>query len=124
MAKVDWEKSKLKISQALSEAMTEIKEWVQEASYLTESTSQVVKLEIEVNRIRHQMERTLTLLGREVLRATDAQGHVQTGPAIKKLIAEIRTLEKKLAKSEQKIKKTPVSWQAAKRARGLNRKGA
>ncbi len=118
MNRTDWERSKKQIRKTIQEGVADIKEWASEASYLTGATTNIVKLEMEVHRLRTQIEKSLRRLGHEVVRTASAQGAIKQTPSIKKLVASVRSLEEKLHKTEKKIKETPLSWQAAKKAVG------
>lgn len=118
MKRANWEKSKQQIRKAIQEGVADIKEWAAEASYLTSATTEVVKLEMEVHRLRTQIEKTLRRLGHEVVRTASAEGTLRQAPSLKKLIASVRSLEKRLQQTDRQIKGTPLTWQAAKKAVG------
>lgn len=116
MDRRDWEKSKKKMRQLLEQGIEELKELAAEASFMTDATSNVVKLEMDVHRLRGRLEKAQIRLGREAARAAKRDGSIVTTAAMKKLVKEIHGLESAIQQDEKKIKRAPLSWSAAKKA--------
>lgn len=116
MNRLDWERSKKRLRKLIQRGMEDVKELVTEASYLTDATSQVVKLDVDIHRIRTQIEKAHNRLGREVVRAASSQGAVKQTSQIKKLILELRSLEQRAQDREQQLRDVQLSWSAAKQA--------
>ena len=116
MNRKDWDKSKKQMRKLLDKGIAELKELAAEASFMTDATSNVVKLEMDVHRLRGRLERAQIRLGREVARTARSDGSITATATTKRLVKEIRTLENAIQQDEKKIKKTPLSWSAAKKA--------
>jgi hypothetical protein len=116
MNKKDWEKSKDQMQKLLEKGIGELKDLASEASYLTDATTNAVKMELDVHRLRNQLEKAHKRLGREVARTASSGGKIMQTPQVKKLIDEIHSIEEKIREDEGKIKKIPLSWTAAKAA--------
>ena len=116
MDRRDWEKSKKKMRKLLEQGIAELKELAAEASFMTDATSNVVKLEMDVHRLRTRLEKAQIRLGREVARSAKTDGTIVATAAMKKLVQEIHSLESAIQQDERKIKRAPLSWSAAKKA--------
>lgn len=116
MNRQDWEQSKKQLKNLLERGIAELKELAAETSYMTEATSNVVKTELDVHRLRSRLEKAQKRLGREVARTASPNGTVTQNAQIKKLVEEVRSIEKQIASDEKQIKKIPLSWSAAKKA--------
>lgn len=116
MDRKDWEKSKQRMQKLLEKGVQELRELAAEASYMTDATTNVVKMEMDVHRLRTKLEKTQMRLGREVARTASPKGRAHHSAQIQKLIEEIHVIDKKIQKDERDIKKVPLSWSAAKKA--------
>lgn len=116
MNRQDWEKSKKKMRSLLDQGIAELKELAAEASFMTDATSNVVKLEMDVHRLRTRLEKAQTRLGREVARSASGNGAIRATAGMRKLIKEIHQLEAAIQQDEKKIKRAPLSWSAARKA--------
>lgn len=116
MNRKDWEKSKKQMRKLLEQGIGELKELAAEASYMTDATSDVVKLEMDVHRQRNRLDKAQTRLGREVAKAASRAGEFRSTSQITRLIKEIHKLESAINQDETKIRKIPLSWSAARHA--------
>ncbi len=116
MNRKDWDKSKKQMQGLLERGIEELKGLAAEASYMTDATSNVVKMEMDVHRQRTRLEKLQMRLGREVARTASVEGRVKQNTHVQKLIEEIRLVEKKIQRNEKDIKKVPLTWAAAKAA--------
>jgi len=121
MNRQDWDKSKKQMRRLLEQGIEELKDLATEASYMTDATSNVVKLEMEVYSLRNKLEKAQSRLGREIARTASTEGMIKHSSTIKKLIMEIRKMEAAITQDEVKIKKVPLSWSAAKAAANKKR---
>lgn len=116
MNQKDWDRSKQQLKKVLERGVEELKELAAETSYMTDATTNVVRMEMDVHRQRNKLDRTHIRLGREVARTASTQGRVKNSTQIQKLVDEIRNIEKVIQADEKAIKKIPLTWAAAKAA--------
>ena len=116
MKQKDWDKSKQQLKKMLERGIEELKELAAETSYMTDATTNVVRMEMDVHRLRSRLDKAHMRLGREIARTASPQGRVKNSTPIQKLIEEIRSIEKKIQEDEKAIKKIPLTWAAAKAA--------
>jgi hypothetical protein len=114
MNKQDWQRSKNRLRKMVREGVQDMKEWAAEASYLTDATSQVVKLELDIHKTYSKKEKNAFELGKEVAKAASATGALKSNAKIKKLIQDIKAAEKKIQEFEKTVKGIDISWKAAK----------
>lgn len=115
MNRQDWEKSKRQIRKLITNGIAEIKELAADASQWTDSTTTVVKLEMDIHRLRTEIDKIHARLGREVARQASPNGAIKSTAQMKRLINSCRALEKKLEAAERKVKSADLSWTSAKK---------
>lgn len=109
MDKNDWQQTKKKLKSAFDEGLTYLKEGAREAQFVADKTVHVVKLEVDLLKMKNQLEKAYRKLGRDMAYRVNRAQPLKTDAKIKGDAQAIAKLEKAIAAAERDLNSTTIT---------------
>lgn len=112
MERTDWVEVKKRLKQAMDQGMKVLKEGGQGARYVAGQTAHLLQLEMDIYGLKSGIAKTSTELGESVYKSLKA-GKLQMTADIKRLIADLDTLNANLKKKQNEAHKMHLTRSSA-----------